>query len=186
MSPGAEFRNITAGRRDLIGVKFRCPLLAPGGRWIMKIAAHVEKWQRFDGLRSRFDPIEEFELWYWSTMSGGTAIINAALHAAGVTAENQLFATQIPEVYMVMDGPDRWHREIGIRCDLIHVGLPVIDGELPPALQRAFSAMDELESYRDRCVREGLAVTADIASQCDKAYNDIVAAAKSAIAGQRQ
>jgi hypothetical protein len=148
----------------------------------MKIAAHLEKWKRFDGFRSRFDPVQEFELWYWSMLSGGTAIINAALHATGLTEENELFATQIPEVYAVMDGPGQWHHELGLRSDLIHVRLPEVEGELGGPLQRAYDAMDELEWYRDRYVREENKVTTEVASKCDAAYGTIVAAAQTAIA----
>ena len=44
----------------------------------MRIEAHIEKFKRFDALRSRFDPQADFELWYWMTLNAGTAIINAA------------------------------------------------------------------------------------------------------------
>jgi len=148
----------------------------------MKIAAHIEKWERFDRFRSRFDPIEDFELWYWSMMSGGTAIINAALHASGQTNANELFATQIPDVYAVVDGPGQWHHEIGVRCDLIHVGLPVIDIDPGSALVKAYEAMHELERYRDPYVRGEGIVTAEVVARCDSSYSEIVKAARAAIA----
>ena len=151
----------------------------------MKISAHVEKWKRFDALRNRFDPAAEFELWYWATLSGGTTIINAALHACGITDENNRFATQIPDVYAVPDGQDRWHHEIGVNCDLIHVGMPEVTKALPAAVQRAFDAMDVIERYRDPCVRGDTEVTAEIIAACEKAYDEIVAATKSALNGGR-
>ena len=117
----------------------------------MRIDSHLRKWQRFHSLRARFEPSCEFELWYWSTLSGGTSLINAALHQAGITEENALFATQIPDVYAVHDGPALWHHELGMRCDLIHVGLPAIDAPLPADIDRAFQAMMTIELYRERC-----------------------------------
>jgi len=151
----------------------------------VKIEAHVEKWRRFDALRARFDPGKEFELWYWTSLSGGTAIINAALHAAGLTDENGYLATQIPEVYVVMDGVDRWRHAIGFRCDLIHVGLPPVEAPLTQALQRAFAAMDVMEHYRDPCIRGDHPITAEVTMACDRAYAEIVAAARAALAERR-
>ena len=63
----------------------------------MKVEAHVDKFKRFDSLRSRLDPQADFELWYWVTLNAGTAIINAALHAAGVTREDSSFANSNSE-----------------------------------------------------------------------------------------
>jgi hypothetical protein len=152
----------------------------------MKIEAHMEKWRRFDAARGRFDPAEEFELWYWATLSGGTTIINAALHATGLTDENGYFATQILDVYAVMEDTGKWRHAIGERCDLIHVGMPPVKGPLPPALQRAFSAMDAIEHYRDPCVRGDHPITPEVTTTCDRAYAQIVAAAQAAIAEGRR
>lgn len=152
----------------------------------MKIKAHMEKWRRFDAARARFDPSKEFELWYWATLSGGTTIINAALHASGLTDENGYFATQIPEVYVVMTGVDEWRHALASRCDLIHVGLPPINDPLTPALQRAFDAMDVIEHYRDPCIRSDHPITADVTTACDRAYAEIVAAAQAALAEGRR
>ena len=33
----------------------------------MKIASHLEKFDRLAALRARFDPLEDFELWFWTT-----------------------------------------------------------------------------------------------------------------------
>ena len=147
----------------------------------MKIAAHIEKWERFDSVKSRFDPISEFELWYWSMLSAGMAMINAALHACRITTQNELFATQIPDVYVVIDTPDKWHHEIGIRSDLIHVGLPVINDEMPRLLLDAYDAMHEFESYRDPYVRGAEVITAEVVASCDNAYAAIISAARAAI-----
>ena len=140
----------------------------------MKVDSHVLKWHRFDSIRSRFEPQDEFELWYWATLSGGTALINAALHLAKVTEENDLFATQIPDVYATNDGPLFSRHVIGLRCDLIHVGLPEIDGALPADIQCAFDAMHVIEQYRDPCVRSDFSVTAQVVSDCERSYLELV------------
>ncbi len=109
-------------------------------------------------------------------------MINAALHAAGITKENSNFATQIPDVYAVLDGQGQWHHELGVRCDLIHVGLPEVAGTLPAAVQQAFDAMHAIEHFRDPCVRGNSEVTPDVAAACDKAYSEILVATKTTIA----
>jgi hypothetical protein len=140
----------------------------------MRIASHVRKWERFDALRSRFDAEREFELWYWATLSGGTSLINAALHAAGITDENELFATQMPEVYAIHAGPGFWRHVLATRCDLIHVGLPEIADPLPEDIATAFVAMERIEAHRDPCVRADRAVTDAVIGQCDASYREIV------------
>lgn len=152
----------------------------------MKIESHLEKWQRFDSARRRFDPAGDFELWYWATLSGGTTIINAALHAAGLTQENSYFTTQIPEVYAVTEGAGKWRPVIAFGCDVIHVGIPPVSGTLTPALQRAFDAMHVIEHYRDPCVRGDHPITPEVTKACDQAYADMVAAAQAAIAEGRK
>jgi hypothetical protein len=150
----------------------------------VKIEEHVRKWQRFDSVRSRLHPIDEFELWYWSMLSGAMALINAALHAWRITAENDLFATQTPNVYIVIESPEAWHYEIGVGGDLIHLGLPAIDAPMPAPLQPACDAMLAFESYRDDYVRGDKAVTEDIVANCESAYRIIVTAAAATIAGK--
>lgn len=60
----------------------------------MNVAAHVEKIRKFEALRSRLDPLEDFELWFWAAMNAGTQAVNAALHHAGVTRADDVFPTQ--------------------------------------------------------------------------------------------
>jgi hypothetical protein len=141
----------------------------------MTIDEHIEKWRRFDAARAVLDPAQDFELWFWAMLSAGTALVNAALHAAGITRENHLFATQMPHVYAVHDGAHAWHHELADRCDLIHVGIPELDCALPPEIAHAFAAMEVLETHRDPCVRSTVPVTAEITSACCAAYADAVA-----------
>lgn len=139
----------------------------------MQVHAHLNKWKRFADVRERLDPHEDFELWYWATLSGGTALVNAALHCAGITEANELYATQIEGVYAKLDGITGWHLELGHACDLIHVGMPALDRELPSDLEGAFSAMEVIERYRDRCVRSDAVITDSIVTTCEQAYRAV-------------
>jgi hypothetical protein len=147
----------------------------------MRVAAHIEKFRRFDSLRSRSDPQADFELWYWMTLNAGTAIINAALHAAGVTREHDSFATQIPNIYSVGGTNGKRHLEYVFGVDIIHVGMPKIEKALPPAIATAFSAMEIIEEHRDPCIREDRPITDDVIRACSDAYAKCVAAAKSVV-----
>jgi hypothetical protein len=150
----------------------------------MNIAEHLEKWRRFDAARARLDPVGDFELWFWAILSAGTAIINAALHTAGLTRENHLFATQIPGVYAVYDGPGAWHHELATECDLIHVGVPELKCPLPPDLDRAFAAMNGIENFRDPCIRSSQPVTPEVVATCASAYSEVVAALEPRLRGR--
>jgi hypothetical protein len=147
----------------------------------MRTEAHIEKFKRFERGRARLDPHADFELWYWMTLNAGTAIINAALHAAGVTRAHDSFATQIPNVYSVA-GPDGTrHLEYIFGVDIIHVGMPKIEGPVPPAIATAFFAMEIIEEFRDPCVREDRPITDEVIRACSEAYAKSVAAAKSCV-----
>ena len=147
----------------------------------MKLSSHLEKFDRFDALRKRFDPEQEFELWYWMGLSAGTAIINAALHCCALTKENDLFATQVPDVYVVVDADGRWHRQLGTESDLIHVGLPPVKGPVPQEIASAFEAMEIIERYRDPCIRGDHPITHSVITECDEAYRRCVAHAQKLI-----
>ena len=140
----------------------------------MRIEEHVEKFRRFDALRHRFDPLAEFELWYWMGLSGGTAIINAALHAVGVTQEDASFATQVPDIYVEMQPDGGWSHHVRFGRDLIHVGLPPIEAPLPEPLDQIFALMGTIERHRDPCTRGRQEVTPEIVSDCDSAYRKLV------------
>ena len=152
----------------------------------MRIAGHITKFERFDALRARFDPGEEFELWYWMGLSAGTAIINAALHALAITREEDSFASQIGDIYVVMDPDGSWHHELRSGVDLIHVGLPPIDAPLPEPMQRIFAAMERMEAYRDPCTRGQQPITPQTIANCDTAYCEIVDLARDILHQQQR
>ena len=148
----------------------------------MKIVAHIEKFGRFEQARALFDPLDDFELWYWCLLSGGTALINAALHRAGITRESDRFVTQVPDVYAVPEsGGARF--EIAFGEDIIHVGLPEIDTPLPAELQAAFREMEFIERYRDPCVRGDYPITRELVDSIDAAYRRCVDAARGVLDG---
>ncbi len=152
----------------------------------MRIDGHVAKFERLDALRNRFDPIGEFELWYWMGLSAGTAIINAALHALTITKEDDSFATQVADVYVVMEPGGGWHHEVRFGVDLIHVGLPPIEAALPESMQRIFAAMEIIERYRDPCTRGRQAITGETVSDCDSAYRILADLAQDIIRRQNR
>lgn len=147
----------------------------------MKIEQHVAKWERFDALRADFDPLDDFEMWYWMALSGATALINAALHVTGLTEENRCFPTQVPDVYVVMHDDGSSSHQIRFRCDLIHVGLPELSDPIPRALQSAFAAAHVLETYRDPCVRADGPINEGVVAACEAAYQECVRVAASVI-----
>ncbi len=151
----------------------------------MKVAAHLSKLERFEAVRRRLDPYDDFEMWYWMSLSGGTAIINAALHCAGLTDENRYFATQVPDVYVVVSIDGTWRSVLARRCDLIHIGLPEVRDPLPPWIAKAYAAMEVLENHRDPCVRGDRPVTPELIAECDSSYHEIVHACRTAITNGR-
>ncbi|CAE6763700.1 hypothetical protein R69927_06280 [Paraburkholderia domus] len=134
----------------------------------MNVKSHLEKIARLEALRARFDPLDDFELWFWSGMTGGTHAVNAALHHAGITAADDIYAAQ-PGVYLVpqLDGTlQAAFRPLG---DVLHVGRPVVEAPVPEDIASMMHLMEVVEQYRDPCVREGVAPTAAIVEECDKA-----------------
>lgn len=141
----------------------------------MRIASHLSKFKRFDECRAKLDPLADFELWFWMGLSAGTTIVNAALHAAGITEENDYFAGQIPDVYVAAADGGTWQQKLAVDSDIIHVGFLRTNKPLPPALVDAFSAMEVIEHYRDPCVRGEEPITPKVIGDCDTAYRKVVA-----------
>ena len=134
----------------------------------MHIDAHLLKISRLECSRSRLDPMADFELWFWATMQAGTHALNAALHHAGLTTEHNAFPTQ-PGVYLVPQDDGTLVPQLLAPGDVLHLGRPRIEGELPADVQRMAHAMETIEAYRDPCVRQGRPATPEIADECDAA-----------------
>jgi hypothetical protein len=134
----------------------------------MKISSHLDKITRLLRLRDRLDPLQDFELWYWTSLTAGTNIWNASLHAAGLTSEERAFST-IPGVHVVPQGDGSYRRELRGPGDVSHVGWPPIPGDMPEPIQRLEAALHALEEHRDPCLRGDRAPTQAIVDDCDLA-----------------
>lgn len=108
------------------------------------------------------------------SLNAGTTIINAALHAAEITEENDYFATQVVDVYARAADQGNLEYKIAFNSDLMHVGLPPLSAPLPPALAEAFDAMETIEGYRDHFVRGEESPTHEVVAACDSAYRKLV------------
>jgi hypothetical protein len=140
----------------------------------MYIAAHLQKIARFERIRSRLNPTEDFELWFWAGMHAGTHAFNAALHHAGITPEERAFAMQ-PGVYLVARPDGTFAPEMRAAGDVLHVGRPHIESPLPDDVQRIAHAMEHMEAFRDPCVREGRRPTPAIIDTCAGALRECLA-----------
>jgi hypothetical protein len=143
----------------------------------MDIASHLEKVKRFERVRNRLDPMKDFELWYWMSLSAGTSAVNGALHASGLTDDGDYFCTQSVDVYLRdgrHDKPDSWKSAFMWDVDIIHVHMPEISKSLTPELKKAYKAMGVLEEVRDPCVRADKKVTKKIVDAVDKAYKETI------------
>lgn len=147
----------------------------------MLVEAHLAKWRRFHAVRSRFDPVEDFELWFWATASGATALINAALHATGVTEASRLFPTQIVHVYARADDSTRWGLVLAAEGDLIVLGMPALAQEVPPELHVAFDSMRVIERFREPFVRGTASADRKVVKACESAYGVVVVETQSTI-----
>ena len=134
----------------------------------MNVAAHKAKVEKLEALRRRLDPLEDFELWFWSGMTAGTHAVNAALHHAGVTSDADVFATQ-PGVYLVAQPDGSLAPRFHALGDVLHVGRPNVEGAIPADVTEMMSAMEIVEHHRDPCIRHGVTPTAAIVAECDGA-----------------
>lgn len=136
----------------------------------MLVSSHLEKIDRFEAAMARLDPLDDFELWFWSAMVSGTNAVNAALHLAQVTPAEHAYPSQ-PGVYYVPDA--QGHRpalkELG---DVLHVGRPPIKAPVPPDIHRMMEAMEKIEAFRDPCTRGDMQPSAEIVRECDAAYRE--------------
>jgi hypothetical protein len=139
----------------------------------MRIPSHIDKVQRLTALRRRFDPLADFELWYWATLTAGTNMLNASLHCP-------VFSS-IPGVHMVPQPDGTYARELRGPGDLSHVGWPPIEGDVPQHIRRLEHALEVIEQYRDPCVRGDRLPTSAIVDDCERAFGEALTIFSSAI-----
>jgi hypothetical protein len=140
----------------------------------MQVDTHADKIQRMVQLRERLDPLRDFELWYWTSLTAGTNIWNAVLHMAGLTSEERVFST-IPGVHVVPQPDGTYRRELRGPADVSHVGWPPVPGQMPAHVQQLEAALHGLEEHRDPCLRGDRQPTQAIVDECDRAFERALA-----------
>jgi hypothetical protein len=135
----------------------------------MLVAAHLRKIEKLQRLRERLEPLRDFELWFWATMSAGTHALNAALHRTGATLATNAFAMQ-PGLYLVPTEGGTLEPRFAPLGDVLHVGRPAVEAAVPAEVDRLMHAMERIEQYRDPCVREGRVPDAAIVGDCEEAF----------------
>ena len=137
----------------------------------MEIAHHREKMARINDLRERLDPLDDFELWMWASMSAATNAMNAMLHKLGVTQPGTHFPHQIPGIFVEPEpAKGRWKKVIVPPGDLIHIGYPPIRTPIPETLSTFLTALEVIEGFRESHVRGNEQVDASVVEACDSAY----------------
>jgi hypothetical protein len=120
----------------------------------VRIAAHIEKYRRLATSLQRFDPRSDPELWIWTAMNAGVHLLNAALHHAGITDEVDSFHTQVEGLYVVPDRTNGTFADvIHAPGDVMHVGQPPIERQMPAAIELASASLKVIEDLREAYVR---------------------------------
>ena len=148
----------------------------------MQISSHVEKVGRLRALRRRLHPLDDFELWYWTTLTAGTNMLNATLHAAGVTSDERVFST-IPGVHVVPQPDGSYARELRGLGDVSHVGWPSIKRDVPAHIRRLEGLLHEIEEHRDPCIRGDRHPTQAIVDECESAFEAALSIFQCALPG---
>ncbi len=151
----------------------------------MDIPSHMEKAARMDAVHRRLDREADFELWYWMALDAANQAMNAALHAAGVTAEEPELASQVNDIYMRRTGTGEWERVVRRGADIIHPQMSEFDRPVPEELRDAIGALHTLEGFRDPCIRLGREATPEIADTCAEAYEKVLAVTRDVVARAR-
>lgn len=135
----------------------------------MKIASHIDKVHRMAALRTRLDPLADFELWFWTTLTASTNIYNATLHLIGLTRDDPVFST-IPGVHVAKQPDGRYARELHGLGDVSHVGWPELEGDVPPMVRQLEHTIHKIEQHRDPCIRGDRIPTQAIVDECEQAF----------------
>ena len=165
----------------------------------MKIADHLEKFERLDAARATFDQTDDAELWFWTTVTAAMQAMNAGLHAVGCTEERDDFPSQVPGVYERLSEDEKTFERFALPPGDLHLGLtPLFDGpefiqkpplnppgnvslgipqlqrDLPEELKRACRAVGVIEQVRDPSIRGMEPITPALVQSCDRAYGELV------------
>lgn len=138
----------------------------------MKTASHLEKFARLDGLRARLDPLADFELWYWTTLTACTNALNASMHLCGLTTPDPVFST-IPGVHMVPQADGSYARALRGPGDVTHLNWPPVPGDKPADLVSMEHAIEEIETFRDPCLRGNERPTPALVERVEAAFTTV-------------
>jgi hypothetical protein len=130
----------------------------------VEISIHLEKISRLEELRGRLDPVEDFELWMWTSMTAATNGFNACLHHVGLTKASPYYPHQIPGLYVApvpVDG--KWQELFTEPGDLIHTGLDSLKGKVPEEIESLARELEKIEDLREPYVRGGKEPSAEFA-----------------------
>lgn len=166
----------------------------------MKIADHLEKFERLDAARQTLDQTEDAELWFWTTVTAAMQAMNAGLHAVGCTEARNDFPSQVPGVYerlsedgktferrallpgdlhlglapLFPDGPEFIQQPPLNPPGNVSLGIPAFQRPLPDELQQACRAVEVIEEVRDPSIRGMKPITPELVRSCDHAYGELV------------
>lgn len=141
----------------------------------MKIAAHLMKFRRLHSMVQRLDIQADCELWIWTAMNAGNHLLNAALHHVGATQETDSFHTQVEGLYCVPDRMNGTVRDtVHAPGDIMHIGQPLIEGQLPFAVNNACAMLQIIENLREPYVRGSRPADPTETEQWKDAYQSCV------------
>ena len=141
----------------------------------MEISAHREKMARLEVLRSRLDPVEDFELWMWASMTAATNGLNACLHHLNLTEPKPYYPDQIPGLYVRRGEDGSWTKLFAVPGDVIHLGMPPFEGDVPQSVFDLSTQLEVLEDLREPFVRGGQPITPAVVERCRTAYDSSIA-----------
>ncbi|GAB3627598.1 hypothetical protein PTE30175_02291 [Pandoraea terrae] len=139
----------------------------------MKVISHLDKVHRMAALRARLDPLADFELWFWTTLTASTNVYNVALHLMGITRDDPVFST-IPGVHVVQQPDGSYARELRGLGDVSHVGWPKIEGDVPEAIRQIEHWVQTIEHHRDPCIRGDRIPTQATVDECEQAFAQVM------------
>jgi len=122
----------------------------------MKIQDHLEKVRRLAEFRMRMHPVDDSELHVWSSLNVLMNALNASLHAAGITDEEDAYPYNAVGLYVVPPVTEQgWNKQVRPLGDLIHIGIPVMPVGFPSELEQAVSELRVLEELPAKIIRGG-------------------------------
>ena len=150
----------------------------------MKIEDHLEKATRLGELRSRLEPGDDYELWYWASHSAAMNLFNAALHHLDATVAEDCFAHNLPVYIRAGAAPGTFEAVIRPFGDLETVEGEEVESLIPPRLALAAAALSELEAVREPGLLGDMAITPALTDGVEAAYRRVLGIARYVLDGE--